>query len=58
MTVKELQEKLQAAFNPDTEVIINTMDGEKEITDVIGHLQEAFYIDTVSSEKRNVLLKK
>ena len=46
MTVAELIDKLQAAFNPDAEVVINTPDGEKEITDVIGHLQEAFYIDT------------
>ena len=47
MTVKKLIEKLEAAVNPDAEVVINTKDGELQIIDTLGQYDDAFYIDTV-----------
>jgi hypothetical protein len=47
MTVKKLIEKLEAAVNPDAEVVINTKDGELQIIDTIGQYEDVFTIDTV-----------
>lgn len=47
MTVKKLIEKLEAAVNPDAEVVINTKDGELQIIDTLGQYEDVFTIDTV-----------
>ena len=49
MTVKELKEKLENAFNENAEVIINTSDGELGIVETIGHFEEEFIIETVNN---------
>lgn len=47
MTVKELKERLERAFNEDAEVWINTENGELRITGTIGQLNDVFIIETV-----------
>lgn len=47
MTVKELKEKLEDAFNENAEILINTENGELQIVDTIGQYENTFWIETV-----------
>ena len=47
MTVRQLINKLNASWNLDAEVKINTPEGEFEIQDVVTQYDDQVYIDIV-----------
>lgn len=52
MTVRELKERLECAFDENAEVVVNTSLGEFTITGTIGNLaEEPFCIDCVGGLK-------
>ena len=50
MTVRQLINKLNASWNLEAEVVVNTPEGEFEIQDVVTQYDNQVYIDIVEDK--------